>query len=92
MDPIADLQAQVIALRTAIESLWLSTLYPDPNRIAHAGRMKTSSLDALRALRADDPAAAAMRDAVMLYTDQLWSSIEAQLGVLPGPGTYRSET
>ena len=83
MDQTADLQAQVLALRNAVESLWLSMMYADPDRDAHAKRLHESSLAAVRALNPVDADGAAMRQAVMEHTDKLWRSIAAQLAAAP---------
>ena len=79
MTETADLQAQVLALRNAVESLWLSMLYPDPDRQAHAAQMHRSSVAAVERLHPLDADGAAMRTAVIEHTDKMWRSIEVQL-------------
>ena len=82
MDQIADMQAQIVALRTAVEGLWLSMMHADPARIEQAERMRSEMLAGLARLEAPTPEAAAMREAVSVHTDQLWKSIIWQLGGL----------
>ena len=80
MDQIADLQAQVIALRTAVEGAWLSLLVSaGPNARADADALKGGNLAALQGLTAATPDAQAMKDAVIRHTDQLWTNVAAQL-------------
>ncbi|WP_425230956.1 hypothetical protein [Sphingomonas sp.] len=81
MDAIADLQAQIVALRTATEGVWLSLLLSGGGDARnHAERLRRENLDGLNALHAPNDEAAAMRAAVIAHTDQLWSSIVRQLG------------
>ena len=84
MDTNADLQAQIIALRTALEGAWLSMLHADPNGVINAERLRQENVAGLRALNASGAQAEAMRDAVVAHTDQLWKSIVWQLGGEPG--------
>lgn len=79
MDDIADLQAQLVAMRLAVEGLWLSLLSPDPKAIENAVRMREENSSAIGQLDASTDAARAMRDAVRKHTEQLWGSIEWQL-------------
>lgn len=83
MDPIADLQAQIVALRTAVEGVWLSVLHSSPDAAQNAERLRRENVAGLRALDAKTPDAQAMRDAVVRHTDQLWKSIIWQLGGEP---------
>ena len=80
MEEIADLQAQVVALRVALEGAWLSMLSSGPDAIANAQRLRQSNVEALGKLDAPTAQAAAMRDAVVAHTEQLWKSIAWQLG------------
>jgi len=79
MDDIADLQAQLMALRVAVEGAWLSLLNNDPDAVAAAGRLKQENVAAIGQLDASTPNAKAMRDAVAAHTAHLWGSIEWQL-------------
>ncbi len=84
MDTIADLQAQIVALRTALEGAWLAMLHADPNGIASAERLRRENVAGVRAFPATGAQAEATRDAVVAHTDQLWKSIVWQLGGEPG--------
>lgn len=88
MDPHTDLQAQVIALRNAVESLWLSMLHNDPDRVAHAGRLRESSVAALGVLQPNSEADRDILAAVIAHTDRLWTSIESQTAALDARPTY----
>lgn len=79
MNEVADLQAQVIALRLAVEGVWLSLLTSDPNGGAAAARLRRENVAAVDQLDTSTPAAKAMRDAVAAHTDRLWGSIGWQL-------------
>jgi hypothetical protein len=80
MDDVADLQAQIVALRVALEGAWLSMLNSGPGAIENAQRLRQHNVEALSKLDASTPQAAAMRDAVVAHTEQLWKSIAWQLG------------
>lgn len=79
MDDIADLQAQLIALRMAVEGTWLSLLSSDPDPVAAVGQLKAANVAAVDQMDASHPNAMAMRDAVAAYTAHLWGSIEWQI-------------
>lgn len=79
MDDIADLQAQTVALRLAVEGLWLSLLRADPQAVENAVRLGQENSKAIGQLDASTEAARAMRDAVRKHTETLWGSIEWQL-------------
>jgi hypothetical protein len=79
MDEVADLQAQLVALRLAVEGVWLSLLSNDADPAAAAGRLKTANVAAIDQLDASTPNARALRDAVSAHTAHLWGSIEWQL-------------
>ncbi|THD37969.1 MAG: hypothetical protein E7773_03055 [Sphingomonas sp.] len=79
MDEVADLQAQIVALRLAVEGAWLSLLNNDPDPAAQAGQLKEANIAAVSQLDASTENAAALRNAVALHTAHLWSSIEWQL-------------
>lgn len=79
MDEVADLQAQIVALRLAVEGAWLSLLANDPNPAAAAGTLKDANVAAVNQLDASTPNAKALRDAVAAHTGHLWGSIEWQL-------------
>ena len=82
---IADLQAQVVALRLAVEGAWLSLLSPSADPAGDARRLGERNADAVRQLDASNPAAAAVRDAVLHHTERLWGSIAWQLTEANGP-------
>ena len=82
MDEVADLQAQIVALRLAVEGAWLSLLSSDPDPVAQAGKLKDANVDAVNQLDASNENAAALRDAVALHTAHMWGSIEWQLKTL----------
>ncbi len=84
MDDVADLQAQMIALRVAVEGLWLSLLSPDPQAVESAARMRQENVAAIDQLDASTDNARALRDAVKAHTDHLWGSIGWQLEQLRG--------
>jgi hypothetical protein len=79
MDDVANLQTQVIALRVAVEGLWLSLLSSDPEAVENAARMRKENVAAIDQLDASTDNARALRDAVRGHTDHLWGSIEWQL-------------
>jgi len=79
MDDIADLQAQLVALRMAVEGAWLSLLGNDPNPADTAGELKKANVAAVDQLDAATANARALRDAVAAHTAHLWGSIEWQL-------------
>lgn len=79
MDEVADLQAQLVALRMAVEGAWLSLLNSDANPVAAAGQLKQANVAAVDQLDASTPNAKALRDAVAAHTAHLWGSIEWQL-------------
>ena len=79
MDDIADLQAQLVALRLAVEGAWLSLLGNDPDPVAAAGQLKDANVAAVDQLDASTANAKALRDAVAAHTAHLWGSIEWQL-------------
>ena len=80
MDPeVADLKAQVIALRVAVEGAWLSLLAPSPTSVADARNLGEQHAAAVGYLKADDDTSRAIRDAVVFHTQQLWGSIAWQL-------------
>lgn len=80
MDEVADLQAQIVALRLAVEGLWLSILRTDPNAIGQAERLGRENVSTIGQLDASTTEAKALRDAVARHTEQLWGSISWQLG------------
>jgi hypothetical protein len=80
MDPVIDLQAQVIALRAAVEGAWLAMLRRDGDAHAQAERIGRESVDAIGELDAKSADALAMRAAIIRHTEQLWGSIGWQLG------------
>jgi hypothetical protein len=79
MDDIADLQAQLVALRMAVEGAWLSLLGNDANPVATAGELKKANVAAVDQLAATTANDRALRDAVAAHTAHLWGSIEWQL-------------
>lgn len=79
-EDMADLQAQVVALRLAVEGTWLSLLAQDPDPAGTARRLGEQNVAAIGQLDANNPAAEAIRAAVVRHTEQLWSSIAWQLG------------
>lgn len=92
MDDIADLQAQLVALRMAVEGAWLSLLSNDPDAVAVAGKLKQDNVTAVGQLDASTANARALRDAVAAHTASLWSSIEWQMKQIAdaaGEGTTR---
>jgi hypothetical protein len=80
MNEYGELQAQIVALRVALEGAWLSMLTSGPDAIENARKLRESNLEALGNLDASTPEAKMMRDAVVTHTDQLWKSIGWQLG------------
>ncbi len=76
---LADLQAQVVALRLAVEGAWLSLLSPSADPAGDARRLSEQNAAAIGQLDASSPAAKAVRDAVLHHTEQLWGSIAWQL-------------
>lgn len=78
-DEAAELQAQLIALRLAVEGMWLSILRIDPDAIAQAERLGRENVAAIGQLDASTPENAAMRDSVRAHTERLWGSIRWQL-------------
>ena len=79
MDEHADLQAQVIAMRLAVEGLWISLLSADVDPAAQAKRLGAANMAALDQMDASSDAARAVRDAVARHTERLWGSIGWQL-------------
>lgn len=79
-EDFADLQAQVVALRLAVEGAWLSLLQPDVDPAAAAKRLGAQNIAAIGQLDAKTDAAEAVRAAVVRHTEQLWGSIAWQLG------------
>ena len=79
MDDIADLQAQLVALRLTVEGAWLSLLANDPDAVAVVGRLKDQNVAAVDQLDASTPNASALRDAVAAHTAHIWGSIEWQI-------------
>ena len=79
MDDHADLQAQVIAMRLAVEGLWISLLGADVDPTGQAKRLGAANLAALDQMDASSAAARAVRDAVARHTERLWGSIGWQL-------------
>ena len=77
---VADLQAQIVALRLAVEGAWLSLLQPDPEPAAAARRLGAATGAPIGQLEAPNAAAEAMRAAVLRHTEQLWGSVAWQLG------------
>ena len=86
MDNVAELQAQMVALRVAVEGLWLSLLSTDPDAIAAAGQLRQQNVASIDQLDASTDNARALRDAVRTHTDHLWGSIEWQLKQIRGQG------
>ena len=82
MDDVADLQAQIIALRMAVEGAWLSLLGNDPDPITAAGQLKDANVAAVGQLDASTDNARALRDIVATHTAHIWGSIEWQLKTL----------
>ena len=82
MDDIADLQAQLVALRLAVDGAWLSLLGNDPDPVAAAGQLKDANVSAIDQLDASTENAKVLRDAVAGHTAHLWGSIEWQLKTL----------
>ena len=82
MDDIADLQAQLVALRFAVEGAWMSLLSQDPDPASQARQLKEANVAAVGRLDAATPNAEALRDAVAAHTGHFWSSIEWQLKTL----------
>lgn len=76
---VADLQAQMIALRVAVEGLWLSLLGSDADPVQAAATLRKANVASIDQLDAGTPNAAALRDRVRGHTDHLWGSIEWQL-------------
>jgi len=83
MDQAADMQAQIMALRIAVEGVWLSILHADPDPVAVATRLRDQNVAGVRAMPATAPRDVAARDAVAVHTQQLWNSIVWQLGGEP---------
>jgi hypothetical protein len=79
MDEVADMQAQIVALRLAVEGAWLSLLNNDTDPVAAANALKEANVAGVNQLDASTPNAEALRDAVATHTAHLWSSIEWQL-------------
>ena len=87
MDQLADLQAQIIALRLATEGAWLSLLANDADPADQAAGLKTAHVAAIGQLNAGTADERAMVAAVTRHTEQLWSSIEWQLRNIAPPTT-----
>jgi hypothetical protein len=79
MNETADLQAQIVALRLAVEGLWTSLLRSGPDAAAQAERLRRENVASIGQLDATTEQARALRDAVVAHTDQLWGSIGWQL-------------
>jgi hypothetical protein len=79
MDPIVDLQAQIIALRMAAEGAWLTLLQMDPNGRSAATRLRRENVAAVNQLDATTPESKALRDAVAGSVDKFWGSVGWQL-------------
>jgi hypothetical protein len=79
MEEIIDLNAQIVALRMAVEGIWLSLLSNDADPAAQATMLRQANVAAIGQMDAPTPAAVSMRDAVAAHTDRLWGSIEWQL-------------
>ena len=79
MDQAADLQTQIVALRIAVEGLWLSLLANDPDPVGQAEALKRDNVALIGQLAADTDQAKAARDAVIKHTEHLWNSIGWQL-------------
>ena len=76
---VADLQAQIVALRLAVEGAWLSLLAPAADPVGDARRLGAENVAAIGQLAADSADTRAVRDAVIHHTEQLWGSIGWQL-------------
>ena len=76
---LADLQAQVVALRVAVEGTWLSLLTPDPDPAAAARRLGEQNVAAIRSYTTNGGIAEALTGPVIHHTEQLWGSIAWQL-------------
>jgi hypothetical protein len=79
MDDVADLQAQIVALRMAVEGAWLSLLNNDPDPVAAVAALKDANVEAVNQLDASTGHAEALRDVVAVHTAQIWGSIEWQI-------------
>lgn len=79
MDQIADLQAQIVALRMAVEGTWISLLNNDPDPVAAVAKLKDANVEAVNQLDASSENARALRDAVAAHTAHIWGSIEWQI-------------
>ena len=77
-EELADFQAQVVALRLAVEGIWLSLLRPAADPAGDARRLGEENIAAIGQLDTPNDAAGAMRDAVIGHTAQLWGSIAWQ--------------
>lgn len=76
---LADLQAQLMALRVAVEGAWLSLLTTAPDPVGDAQTLGMQHVAALGRLEATTADARAVREAVVRHTEQLWGSIAWQL-------------
>ena len=81
---VADLQAQIVALRIAVESAWLSLLTPSPDPIGDAQRLGAEHVVAIRQMDTGTANARALQDIVVQHTEQLWGSIAWQLANAKG--------
>ncbi|QDZ06607.1 hypothetical protein FPZ24_03235 [Sphingomonas panacisoli] len=79
MDEVADLQAQLVALRMAVEGTWISLLNNDPDPVAMVAKLKDANIEAVNQLDASTPNARGLRDAVAAHTAHIWGSIEWQI-------------
>ena len=77
-EELSDLQAQVVALRLAVEGIWLSLIRPAADPAGDARRLGEENIAAIGQLDTPNDAARAMRDAVIGHTAQLWGSIAWQ--------------
>ena len=84
-EDVADLQAQIVALRVAVEGAWLSLLSTAANPVAEAERIRGEHVAALGQLDAKTDAARAIQQAVIRHTEQLWGSIAWQVGEAKKP-------
>ena len=84
---LADMQAQIVALRVAVEGAWLSLLSPAPDPVGDAQRLGEQNVAAIRQFDVRTAEATAAQDAVVHHTEQLWGSIAWQLADARKSGT-----